>query len=309
MDEIRRGTLLDLHRLIALREVKLQGSLTAAAQSLQITVSAVSQQIGKLEQEIGTPLLERHGRGVQLTAAAHTLVGAAEDALYAIEQAEAQLRSHGSEMRTLRIAAFPSFNATMLVPLLETLEQEAPYIAVEALQLDPAEAVVEVSSRRADIAIVDEYPGVPLKPTAGLVSQEIALDPMRVHFPRGVAADSDAASLPWAMEEASTDSARWARSVCRELGFEPRVMFEAPDFQLHATLVAAGRAAAFLPQSVVSFTGVPGPQATGFPSDLTRTISAVVRRGARRRPDIELVLEIITRGYASQSGRGAILPS
>ncbi|WP_347110913.1 LysR family transcriptional regulator [Paenarthrobacter sp. S56] len=55
--------ILDLHRLHVLREVGRTGSLTSAAAALSFTTSAVSQQIAKLEQEMGVLLVERHPRG------------------------------------------------------------------------------------------------------------------------------------------------------------------------------------------------------------------------------------------------------
>ena len=49
------------------------GSIIAAAETLNVTTSAVSQQLAKLESETGQTLLERHGRGVRLTDAAAAL--------------------------------------------------------------------------------------------------------------------------------------------------------------------------------------------------------------------------------------------
>ena len=66
--------MLNLERLRALHAVADRGSVNAAAQALHVTTSAISQQLAKLEQEIGQPLLERNGRGVRLTDAAAVLV-------------------------------------------------------------------------------------------------------------------------------------------------------------------------------------------------------------------------------------------
>src|SRR5688572_12587242 len=67
--------MLNLDRLRALHAVSAQGSINAAAETLNVTTSAVSQQLAKLELETGQQLLERHGRGVRLTDAATQLVG------------------------------------------------------------------------------------------------------------------------------------------------------------------------------------------------------------------------------------------
>jgi DNA-binding transcriptional LysR family regulator len=60
---------MDLKRLQFLREVAARGTISAAAEALGYTPSAVSQQLSVLEAEMGTPLLERQGRNVILTPA------------------------------------------------------------------------------------------------------------------------------------------------------------------------------------------------------------------------------------------------
>ncbi|MEV5082929.1 LysR family transcriptional regulator, partial [Streptomyces sp. NPDC056159] len=55
--------MLDLHRLMLLREIKFRGSMSAAARNLSYSHSAVSQQMSLLEKEVGVVLLERVGRG------------------------------------------------------------------------------------------------------------------------------------------------------------------------------------------------------------------------------------------------------
>ena len=66
--------MLDLHRLTLLREIKLTGSMTAAARKLSYSHSAISQQMALLEKETGVTLLERVGRNVKLTSAGEELV-------------------------------------------------------------------------------------------------------------------------------------------------------------------------------------------------------------------------------------------
>ena len=83
--------MLNAGRLRVLREVAYRGSFSGAAEALSYTQSAVSQQIAALELEAGMTLLERHARGVSLTAAGQTLVGHAEGILARLEAAESAL--------------------------------------------------------------------------------------------------------------------------------------------------------------------------------------------------------------------------
>src|ERR1700751_1079366 len=101
--------MLNVARLKVLREVAYGGSVSAAAETLSYSQSAVSQQIATLESETGMALLERHPRGVTLTAAGQTLVGHAEGILARLDAAEAALAAiAGLRGGKLRLASFPT---------------------------------------------------------------------------------------------------------------------------------------------------------------------------------------------------------
>src|SRR3954454_1054441 len=87
--------MLDLRRLRLLRELDERGTIAAVADALQLTPSAVSQQLAILEREAGVPLLERAGRGVRLTDPALLLVEHADALLERAARAEADLAAGG----------------------------------------------------------------------------------------------------------------------------------------------------------------------------------------------------------------------
>ena len=66
--------MLELRRLRLLRELRERGTIAAVADALAYTPSAVSQQLKALQRQVGVPLVERAGRGVQLTDAGRALV-------------------------------------------------------------------------------------------------------------------------------------------------------------------------------------------------------------------------------------------
>src|SRR5271166_801468 len=100
--------MLNVTRLRVLREVAYSSSISAAAEQLSYSQSAVSQQISALEAETGVKLLERHPRGVSLTAAGQTLVGHAEGILARLDATEAALAAiAGLRGGRLRVASFP----------------------------------------------------------------------------------------------------------------------------------------------------------------------------------------------------------
>src|ERR1700709_1435457 len=107
--------MLNVARLKVLKEVAYRGSLSSAAEALSYTQSAVSQQIAALESETGMTLLERHPRGVSLTAAGQTLVGHPEGILAPLDPAEAALSAiAGLRGGRLRMASFPTAGSTLM---------------------------------------------------------------------------------------------------------------------------------------------------------------------------------------------------
>lgn len=95
---------LDRHHLAIIREVDRQGSLTAAADVLCLSQSALSHTMRKLEQQLGTPVWRREGRRLQLTQSGEFLLAVANRVLPQLELAEARLTQFAEgERGTLRI--------------------------------------------------------------------------------------------------------------------------------------------------------------------------------------------------------------
>ena len=126
--------------------------MTAAAKSLSLTPSAVSQQIAALEQESGVVLIERSGRGIRLTDAAHELAKRAEAILVELTRAEADLDAIKQATRgSLSIGAFPTAG-TWLVPssLFSTLRAFSgrhPEVNVRLTELEPEDSSTDGASR------------------------------------------------------------------------------------------------------------------------------------------------------------------
>lgn len=82
---------LSLRRLRMLRELHRRGTVTAAAQALHYTTSAVSQQLTQLERDVGAKLFERRGRRVQLTEIGLLLAEHAEEIMRSVDRATSAL--------------------------------------------------------------------------------------------------------------------------------------------------------------------------------------------------------------------------
>ena len=121
MDGIGR---LPLNALRVLDSVARHGSMAGAADELSIEPSAVSMQIRRLSQFLGTSLVTKSGRGVELTPAAAGLIASVSDALRQIEHAlERSRQEYGS--RPFKISLLPSILLLWIMPRYTKLERIA----------------------------------------------------------------------------------------------------------------------------------------------------------------------------------------
>jgi LysR family transcriptional regulator for metE and metH len=96
--------MLERAHLKVIEAVEREGSLTAAAEALHLTQSALSHSMRKLEQQIGTPIWHREGRRLRLTQAGQHLLGVAQRVLPQLAQAEQRLQQFArGERGALRI--------------------------------------------------------------------------------------------------------------------------------------------------------------------------------------------------------------
>src|SRR5918998_1591838 len=155
--------MLDLRRLRLLREVEARGTVHGAARALDYTPSAISQQLGVLEREAGTALLERAGRGVRLTEAGRVIVRHAHALLDGVEAAEAELAAlaAGRPAGAVRVASFQSAFLRIVAPAVAALAISHPDVRVEATELEVERAVPALRLQQLDAVVGDEYDGHP----------------------------------------------------------------------------------------------------------------------------------------------------
>jgi molybdate transport repressor ModE-like protein len=281
--------MLDVRRLVVLREVAVQGSFSAAAQALTYSQSAVSQQIATLEREAGTRLVERNGRSVRLTDAGRALVRRADAILTELEGAERDLQLiaglHGGQVR---VSTFASAAIALVPEAVTAFRAVHPGVRVELSLVEvTAEAVERLRAGRADLALLA---GPPDQPEPGpLETHHLLDDPMLAVLPAGhplarrrALRLADLATEQWVLGggPGCSDRATILRA-CHAAGFEPRVSVEFPTDDYHATqgMVAAGAGITLLPRLALSVPRddlVVRPLAGGGPH---RQVVAATRHG------------------------------
>jgi len=127
------------------------GSLTAAAQSLTLTVSAASRTLARLEDKLQTTLLRRTTRRLELTEEGAAFLAHARAILDAADAAEEQMAAR--RMRPagrLRVDAATPFMLHVLVPLLAGFRERYPDVELE---LNSNEGITDLIEKRTDVAL------------------------------------------------------------------------------------------------------------------------------------------------------------
>src|SRR5260370_23265843 len=152
--------MLNVGRLRVLKEVAYRGSFSGAAEALSYSQSAVSQQIAALEAETGLTLVERHPRGVSLTAAGQALVRHAEGILARLEAAEAALSAiAGLRGGRLRMASFPTAGAALMPLAIATFRASYPDVDLTLAEGEPEQIVPRLRGGELDLALLFEFAG------------------------------------------------------------------------------------------------------------------------------------------------------
>src|SRR6187431_886112 len=150
----------DVQALRVVRAIADEGSITAAAASLGYSQPALSQQMKRLEQRLGVPVIERVGRSVRLTEAGRVLARHAPVVTTALDAAAGELAElRGLRSGRVRLVGFPSASPTVVPRLLAELAAHHPGVSVTYIEAEPPEAVQAVREDRADIALTFSYPG------------------------------------------------------------------------------------------------------------------------------------------------------
>jgi molybdate transport repressor ModE-like protein len=292
--------MLDLDRLRALHAIAEHGSVSAAADALHVTTSAVSQQVAKLERETGQKLLERNGRGVRLTDAAELLVGHAHRILSLVELAQADLEAHrGAVVGELSLGAFPTAARGLVPPALVRLRGRHPELRVLLNECDPSESTPLVARGDLDLALVQDWNDEPLGIPDGLRKGMICADVADVALPaahplagREVVELKELADDPWISSTEGTICCDWLTHALRVRDSEPRIEHTAYEYATQLALVAAGLGASMLPR--LGRCDVPaGVRVVPLRPLLTRRVFAIWREEAARRPGIRAAVEAL----------------
>ncbi|WP_030019952.1 LysR family transcriptional regulator [Streptomyces monomycini] len=302
--------MLNLDRLRTLSAVARHGSVSAAADGLHVTTSAVSQQLAKLERETGQQLLAKHGRGVRLTDAGRLLAGHAVRILSQVELAQAELEAHrGQAVGELRLGAFPTAARGLFPAALAGLRAEHPQLRPRLREMEPDASVRCVVRGDIDLGVVLDWHNRPLSLPEGLAKVPILNDPADVALPAGhplahrdsvdLAELADDEWVSWPQGEFCHD---WLMFTLRGQGIEPRISHMVDEHHTQLALIEAGLGVAVAPR--LGRGPVPaGVRVVPVRHTMQRHVYAIWRADADRRPSIRAAVAALRAAGEEIEGR------
>ena len=142
---------LELYKVF--KEVAEAGNITAAAQALFISQSAVSQSIKQLEGELQTRLFARNSRGVSLTAEGRMLYEYVRTAMDLLETGEIKLsQTRELQMGELVIGASDTVTSQFLLPFLDGFHRDYPGVHIQIISGRSGKVLDLLRSGKVDIA-------------------------------------------------------------------------------------------------------------------------------------------------------------
>lgn len=290
-------------RLRVLQLVAKHGTVTAAAQALNYTPSAVSYQLRQLATELGVELAVPQGRRLRLTPAARALLHHAELLYAQWERAQVDLAALGDEPGgTFTLCGFSTAATHLLPPAAADLRDSFPNLTVRLIEAEPARCFDLLLAGDADLALVIVTTDTPPLSDQRFDQQPLLDDPLDLVTPAGhplterpAVTLADAATEPWILGNPGTTYHHLVVTACLSAGFSPDIAHHADEWDTGTALVAHGFGVILVPRLArlhshwpvvrIPLQGTPTP---------ARRILAVTRMGSREHPTTSRALHTIT---------------
>src|SRR4051794_33680068 len=167
---------MEMHQLAYFESVSRHLHFTRAAEELNVAQPSVSQQIKKLEVELGTPLFHRMKRNVALTEAGKTFLPQARAVLRQLEEARVEVQElSGLRKGTLAVGAPPSVGTHLLPRALAAFSRQHPGIALTFREGGSRTLVQLLEEGELDMAVVIQPIRHPALETLALLDEELLL--------------------------------------------------------------------------------------------------------------------------------------
>ncbi len=250
---------MELRQLQYALQIAAEKNFSRAAEKLHIAQPSLSQQLSKLEKELGVLLFQRNTNSVELTHAGSAFMEKAQMILDMVGQLEREMEDISDMKRgRLNVGSLPITGSHMLPRVLPLFHSRFPGIEIHLIE-DTTNVLENLTAAgRTDISLLT----LPVLDSnlswEPLLDEEIllAVPPSHPLAERAGPGEPAVASIRQLREEAFIVLKRGqgfrqiALELCRSNGFEPRIVFESSNIETVQSLVAAGMGIAFVPSMI-----------------------------------------------------------
>ncbi len=240
---------MDLGQLRYFTKIVEHQSFTKAAQDCSVSQPALSQQIAKLEKELGQPLFERQGRTIEITTAGKLLKTNADKILQMVDDAKRQITDDGQTGR-VTISAIPTVGPYLLPQLLRSIDQQfrsASFVVGEHVTADLLKRCSHGEINLGIAALPADAKYLSIEP---LYQEELLLAMPREH-PLSNASEvtvDDLRDEPFIFLNEAHCLVENIESFCNQQRFQPLVTTEIHQLVTVQNLVALGHGISFIPE-------------------------------------------------------------
>jgi LysR family transcriptional activator of glutamate synthase operon len=291
---------MELRQLRYLVAVADERHFTRAAAREHVAQPALSQQIRRLEDELGVALVQRTTRRVALTEAGDLLVARARRALAELDSARAELDNlTGVQAGRLSIGALHTMGPVDLSLLLASFHERHPGVELTVREQSSEELAAMLRDDEVDLAFLSVTERIQSR---GLTLQQLVTEELVVVLPashrlarRRQVRLAELAHEPFVSFREGARLRELLVTAAAGAGFQPRIAFESNESRSIRSLVCRGLGVAILPRSDADEPGAPVAVAALVEPALTRDVSLASRARRRHSPAARAFMDL-TRG-------------
>ncbi|MDF9840265.1 MULTISPECIES: LysR family transcriptional regulator [unclassified Paenibacillus] len=299
---------MELRQLQYALQIAAERNFSRAAEKLHVAQPSLSQQLSKLEKELGVMLFQRNTSSVELTHAGERFVEQAESILAAVELLRQEM-SDISQLRTGRVVvgSMPITGAHLLPHVLPVFKQNYADIEISLLEDSSMNLEKLTAVGQTDLSLLSLPLEIPTLAYEVLGEERIDLavppdHPLASRKAEGIRTTlEELKDEPFIVLKEGQGFRKMTMELCREAGFEPKIVFQSNNMETIQSLVATGMGVTLVPHFIAraprsEFVPVYLPLAEPVPS---RTLVIAYRRGRYLSKAAEVFIETFKNTVAS----------
>lgn len=265
------------------------GNFSQAAQSCHVGQPALSQQVAKLEKELGVTLFHRNSRGASLTEAGNAFVLRAREILQRADALRAEMALYaGIQKGSLNLGIITSLQCIDFGGMLSAFCRSYPDIAVNIMQDGTYRLIDLLLDRQLDLAFLNQpTTGLPATLTFLKLGQDhysLAVPALHPLAKRATVSLSELKNERFIFHQAGQVAADLCLDACHKAGFEPLIVCRSSSPTTGLYMVQGGLGVAFLPSEDFHSHNVSGIVELKLKESIIKEVGVAWRRDASSPP-------------------------